>query len=71
MKKPVTTTLAVDWPALEEQKKTLVEVAAGQPQDKEDDLMAIVHMIDDIQDAAAKQFGEEIVFPALVAGRTA
>ena len=61
----VTTTMNLDWAKLEQQKATLVQVADIMSQDKEDDLMAIVHIIDSIQDSAAVSFGEAVVFPEM------
>jgi len=52
----------LDWEALRKQKLTLLNVIDTVSGTTEEDLTGIVHLIDHIQDEAAKQVGEETVF---------
>jgi hypothetical protein len=52
-----------NWKLLREQKQTLLAVIDATTHDKDaDHLTGILHFIDYIQDEAAKEAGEEIVF---------
>lgn len=53
----------IDWALLRQQKLTLNHVIdrfAGLPQ--EEDLCGILHLLDTLQDEAAKSVGEDVVF---------
>lgn len=58
----------VNWRELSDQKATLVFIRrvyqSGSSIDE--DLSGIIHLLDYIQDEAAKTLGEEIVFPGLL-----
>ena len=51
----------VDWQQLRMQKDTLLKLA-NKGTKESDDLTGILHLIDHIQDDAARTLGEEIVF---------
>lgn len=56
----------VDFELLAKQKETLVEVIFDMGKGKyAEDLTGILHLLDDIQDQAATQIGEENVFGKL------
>jgi len=56
--------LEVDWKELQEQKMTLLETISQQEArgNSVEDFMGLLHLIDGIQDQAAGQLGEDVVF---------
>jgi hypothetical protein len=58
--------LEADWKLLQEQKLELLKVIKKSASRKEDDvangLTGLLHLIDGIQDQAAEQLGEDVVF---------
>lgn len=55
----------IDWVLLREQKIALLEMARKAGADELAALEGIIHLLDAIQDAAAEDLGEAIVFPGL------
>jgi hypothetical protein len=64
----IITIRAMNWALLCKQKESLIDVLAvlGQndltTEDQVDHLRGILHMVDHVQDRAAEQLGEEVVF---------
>lgn len=51
----------VDWSLLRIQKTQLIDIVGLEPE-AEEMAEGLLHLIDDIQDQAAKQLGEEAIF---------
>lgn len=52
----------IDWALLRSQKLTLIQVIGVSPPTVAEDLQGILHLIDALQDEAAKLLGSDIVF---------
>jgi len=53
----------VDWDLLRKQKLTLyLAIQDAKTEDVKDDLTGILHLIDHVQDSAAEQLGDDLVF---------